>query len=88
MNSGSPKLKHNSIRRPPEHFFRTPPPALLGRVTQKPARTKQTLEVWGLGDIPIVLLRISDPEKLGLAQELIQAHSYWQIKGFRWTWLC
>ncbi len=33
------------------------------------------------GDIPIVLLRMSDPEKLGLVQELIEAHAYWRIKG-------
>lgn len=33
------------------------------------------------GDAPIVLLRISDPGKLELVRQLIQAHSYWRMKG-------
>jgi cyclic beta-1,2-glucan synthetase len=33
------------------------------------------------GDIPIVLLRISDPAKIQLVKQLIQAHSYWRMKG-------
>jgi len=33
------------------------------------------------GDAPIVLLRISDPEKIEIAKQLIQAHSYWRMKG-------
>lgn len=33
------------------------------------------------GDTPIVLLRISDPEKLEIVRQLIQAHSYWRMKG-------
>ena len=33
------------------------------------------------GDAPIVLLRVSDPAKLELARQLIQAHSYWRMKG-------
>ena len=33
------------------------------------------------GDAPIVLLRISDPAKIELARQLIQAHSYWRMKG-------
>jgi cyclic beta-1,2-glucan synthetase len=33
------------------------------------------------GDIPIVLLRTSDPNKIQLAKQLIQAHSYWRTKG-------
>ncbi|MES1166964.1 MAG: glucoamylase family protein, partial [Pseudomonadota bacterium] len=33
------------------------------------------------GDAPIVLLRISDPEKIELVRQLIQAHSYWRMKG-------
>jgi cyclic beta-1,2-glucan synthetase len=32
------------------------------------------------GDIPIVLLRISDLSKMQLVKELIQAHSYWRLK--------
>lgn len=33
------------------------------------------------GDVPIVLLRISDPKKIELVRQLIQAHSYWRLKG-------
>jgi cyclic beta-1,2-glucan synthetase len=33
------------------------------------------------GDAPIVLLRISDLEKIELVRQLIQAHSYWRMKG-------
>ncbi len=33
------------------------------------------------GDAPIVLLRISDTGKIELARQLIQAHSYWRMKG-------
>lgn len=33
------------------------------------------------GDAPIVLLRISDAAKIEIAQQLIQAHSYWRMKG-------
>jgi cyclic beta-1,2-glucan synthetase len=32
------------------------------------------------GDLPIVLLRISDPENLDLAHELLQAREYWRMK--------
>jgi len=33
------------------------------------------------GDAPLVLLRISDPDKMDLVRQLIQAHSYWRMKG-------
>jgi cellobiose phosphorylase len=33
------------------------------------------------GDAPIILLRISDTEKIDLVRQLIQAHSYWRMKG-------
>ena len=33
------------------------------------------------GDAPIVLLRISDTEKIELVRQLIHAHSYWRMKG-------
>jgi cellobiose phosphorylase len=40
--------------------------------------------LWGYaisGDLPIVLLRISDPANIGLVRQLIQAHAYWRLKG-------
>jgi len=33
------------------------------------------------GDTPIILLRISDIEKIELVRQLIRAHSYWRMKG-------
>ncbi|MEO8614391.1 MAG: glucoamylase family protein [Luteolibacter sp.] len=33
------------------------------------------------GDTPIVLLRISDIEKIEIVRQLIRAHSYWRMKG-------
>jgi cyclic beta-1,2-glucan synthetase len=40
--------------------------------------------LWGYGisgDAPIILLRISDPGRIGIVQELLQAHAYWRMKG-------
>ena len=33
------------------------------------------------GDAPLVLLRISDTEKIEIVRQLIRAHSYWRMKG-------
>jgi cyclic beta-1,2-glucan synthetase len=35
------------------------------------------------GDLPIVLLRISDPSALELVRQMIQAHAYWRLKGLK-----
>ena len=40
--------------------------------------------LWGYaisGDLPIVLLRISDLANVELVRQLIQAHAYWRLKG-------
>ncbi|MBU4316588.1 MAG: cyclic beta 1-2 glucan synthetase [Proteobacteria bacterium] len=40
--------------------------------------------LWGYsisGDLPIVLLRMEDQANISLAHQLIQAHSYWRLKG-------
>jgi len=40
--------------------------------------------LWGYGisgDVPIVLLHLSDSAKLELVRQLVQAHSYWRMKG-------
>jgi len=40
--------------------------------------------LWGYGisgDRPIVLLRMSDPARIDLVQQLLQAHAYWRMKG-------
>jgi len=33
------------------------------------------------GDSPLVLLRISDPAKVEIIRQLVQAHAYWRMKG-------
>lgn len=33
------------------------------------------------GDLPIVLLKVSDPDSVALVRQLIQAHAFWQLKG-------
>ncbi len=40
--------------------------------------------LWGhgiSGDLPIVLLRISEQERIELVRQLVQAHAFWRIKG-------
>jgi cyclic beta-1,2-glucan synthetase len=40
--------------------------------------------LWGhgiSGDLPIVLIRIRDREKLDLVRQAFQAHAYWRLKG-------
>ncbi|MBU3949068.1 MAG: cyclic beta 1-2 glucan synthetase [Proteobacteria bacterium] len=40
--------------------------------------------LWGYaisGDLPIVILRIEDPANIELVRQLIQAHTYWRLKG-------
>ena len=56
---------------------RASPSVLLGN-----RRGQNGLWSYGIsGDSPIVLLRISDSEKIELVQQLIKAHSYWRMKG-------
>ncbi len=33
------------------------------------------------GDVPVILLRMSDSDRIGLARQLVQAHAYWRQKG-------
>jgi cellobiose phosphorylase len=45
-------------------------------------RGQSALWAYGIsGDVPLVLLRISDPTRIELVQQLLQAHSYWRTKG-------
>jgi cyclic beta-1,2-glucan synthetase len=40
--------------------------------------------LWGYsisGDLPIVLLKIGDPDKIDLVRQLVRAHAYWRLKG-------
>lgn len=43
-------------------------------------------DLWGYsisGDLPIVLARIEESENIQLIAHLVQAHSYWRMKGLR-----
>jgi cyclic beta-1,2-glucan synthetase len=45
---------------------------------------RQQSGLWGYsisGDLPIVLLKIESQENIQLVKQMIQAHSYWRIKG-------
>lgn len=33
------------------------------------------------GDLPIVLVKVSDPARLNFVRRLLQAHAYWRLKG-------
>src|SRR5205085_571025 len=40
--------------------------------------------LWGYsisGDLPIVLLQVSDLGNIGLVRQMVQAHAYWRMKG-------
>jgi cellobiose phosphorylase len=40
--------------------------------------------LWGYaisGDLPIVLVQIRDPARIDLVRQLVQAHTYWRLKG-------
>ncbi|MGB4860488.1 MAG: glucoamylase family protein, partial [Dokdonella sp.] len=40
--------------------------------------------LWGQaisGDLPIVLLKIADPDNINLVRQVVQAHAYWRLKG-------
>lgn len=42
--------------------------------------------LWGhaiSGDLPIVLLKITDAENIELVRQMVQAHAYWRLKGLR-----
>jgi cellobiose phosphorylase len=56
-----------------------PPAAVLARNTEgQPA-----LWAYGIsGDLPILLVVLSDPDQAGLMQEAVQAHDYWRSLGF------
>jgi len=60
------------------NIFRRADPELLARNRRSQA------ELWGYGisgDLPILLLRISDESKFELVEKLVDAHIYWRIKG-------
>ena len=51
-------------------------------ILRRNRRGQSALWSYGIsGDLPIVLLTISDPSKIGRVNQLIQAHAFWRMKG-------
>jgi cyclic beta-1,2-glucan synthetase len=62
--------------------FSNPARRALPGVILKNNRGQSGLWGYGIsGDLPIVLLRISDPANIDLVRCLLQAHAYWRLKG-------
>ncbi|HMA37526.1 MAG TPA: glycosyl transferase family 36, partial [Chloroflexia bacterium] len=56
-----------------------PPPEVLARNT----KGQPGLWAYGIsGDLPIVLVSLTDPDEAPLMQEVLQAHAYWRALGF------
>ena len=54
----------------------------LGGLIARNRRGQSGLWGYGIsGDLPIVLLRISDQSNIDLVRQLAQAHAYWRMKG-------
>ncbi len=54
------------------------------RATAIAANTRNQAALWSYGisgDLPIILLSITDPTNLDLVRSLVQAHTYWRNKG-------
>ncbi|HEY9048917.1 MAG TPA: glucoamylase family protein [Ohtaekwangia sp.] len=59
-------------------------PALRAKpaILQRNQRGQSALWSYSIsGDLPIVLLRVSDSSNITLVRQLVQAHAYWQLKG-------
>ncbi|MES2298712.1 MAG: glucoamylase family protein [Pseudomonadota bacterium] len=62
----------------PHAALRADPAAILARNQ----RGQSGLWAYAVsGDLPIVLLQISDPANIELARQVVQAHAYWRLKG-------
>lgn len=61
-------------------------PQLRADVTTISNNMKGQSGLWSYsisGDLPIVLLRIQDPDNILLVKQMIQAHAYWRLKGLQ-----
>ncbi|MGB2819333.1 MAG: glucoamylase family protein, partial [Phycisphaerae bacterium] len=61
-------------------------PRLRARASLIARNRKGQSALWAYGisgDLPIVLLRVSDPAALDLVSQMIQAHAYWRHKGLQ-----
>jgi cellobiose phosphorylase len=45
-------------------------------------RAQSALWSYGVsGDLPLVVLRVTEPDRIDLVRQVVQAHSYWRMKG-------
>ena len=56
---------------------RSGPPGICSRVRRGPAVSVAPRD---LGDIPIVLVQIDEPDDVGIVRQLLRAHEYWRLK--------
>ncbi len=54
-----------------------------GKVARSPSlRNQSHLWAYGIGgDLPIVLVKATDPGRIGLVKRVLQAHAFWRMKG-------
>ncbi|HVU16902.1 MAG TPA: glucoamylase family protein [Candidatus Didemnitutus sp.] len=51
-------------------------------VLRSSRRAQNALWAYGVsGDLPLVVVRVTEPERLELVRQVVQAHSYWRMKG-------
>lgn len=58
-------------------LLRTEQNIIISNHQGQPALWKYSIS----GDLPIVLLRVHDAENIDLVKQMIQAHTYWRLKG-------
>src|SRR3981081_2100674 len=59
-------------------------PSLRADASVLGSNTRTQSGLWGYsvsGDLPILLLQISDVANIELVRQLVQAHAYWRLKG-------
>ncbi|MHB8078447.1 MAG: GH36-type glycosyl hydrolase domain-containing protein [Candidatus Krumholzibacteriia bacterium] len=55
-----------------------------GSILRRNRKGQSSLWAYGIsGDLPIVLLRVSDDENLALVRDLLRAHAYWRMRGLQ-----
>ena len=85
------QLRHLAITADEAHVFQRVATRILysdpslrapAHVLERNRRGASTLWPHGIsGDLPIVLLRIDDPDDQDIVRQLLRAHEYWRLKG-------
>ena len=59
-------------------------PSLRANLTYSYQKSARPVSLWSYsisGDLPIVLLEVSDNANISLVKQMIQAQAYWHLKG-------